>query len=186
VSQSLASRKIAKRYVNSLFADVSKKADIDSIAKDMSDLGAMIQNSDELAAFLKSPLHGTDTQMNVVEALAKKAKLSAQVTSLLQVLVKNRRLNILQTIIFETETYLAKASGTVPVSIASARALTATDQKKIQTQIKAVLGKDVIMQSYVDESLIGGLVIQVESTLIDGSIKTKLDKLERQLVGKAA
>jgi len=105
---------------------------------------------------------------------------------LLTLLVKNRRLNVLPAIVFETQEYLAKLSGTVPVSVATARALSATDQKKIQTQIKAVLGKDVIMQSYVDESLIGGLVIQVESTLIDGSIKTKLDKLERQLVGKAA
>ena len=186
MSQSLASRKIAKRYVNSLFADVSKKAEIDSIAKDMSDLGAMIQNSAELNAFLKSPLHSVDTQMDVIVALAKKAKLSAQVSSLLTLLVKNRRLNVLPAIVFETQEYLAKLSGTVPVSVATARALSATDQKKIQTQIKAVLGKDVIMQSYVDESLIGGLVIQVESTLIDGSIKTKLDKLERQLVGKAA
>lgn len=186
MSQSLQSRKIAKRYVNSLFSGVTKKAEIDSIAKDMSDLGAMIHGSSELAAFLKSPLHSSETQMNVVQALAKKAKLSKSVTALLGVLVQNKRLNVLQAIVFETQEHLAKLSGTVPVSVATARKLTATDEKKIQTQVKAVLGKDVIMQSYVDESLIGGLVIQVESTLIDGSIKTKLDKLERQLVGNVA
>lgn len=186
MSQSLAARKIAKRYVKSMFDGVSTKTESASIAKDMADLGAMIRQSSELFDFIKSPLYSKDTQNATVSALAKKAKFSKMVANLLSVLVENRRLHILPAVVLETEAYLAKQSGVVPVAVATARKLSATDQKNIQTQIKAVLGKDIIMQSYVDESLIGGLVIQVESTLIDGSIKTKLEKLERKLTGANA
>jgi F-type H+-transporting ATPase subunit delta len=101
-------------------------------------------------------------------------------------MAKNRRLSVLPTIVRETESYLAKQSGTVPVAVATARKLNAADQKKIGADIKAVLGKEILMQAYVDESLIGGMVVQVESTLIDGSIKSKLDKLERDLINKVA
>lgn len=186
MSQSLAQKKIAKRYVGSLFAAAEKKADLDAMAKNIAELGAMISSSDDLAQFIASPLYSKDVQTATVEALAKKAKFKTPVVNFLKLLIENRRLNILPTIVAETESFLAQQSGVVPVSIATARQLTATDQKNIQTQIKAVLGKDVIMHSSVDESLIGGLVIQVESTLIDGSIKTKLDKLERQLTGANA
>jgi len=89
----------------------------------------------------------------------------------------------LPSVVLETENYLAEQSGVVSVMVSTARPMDGADQKRIQTELKAVLGKDIIMQSFVDESLIGGLVVQMGSTLIDGSIKTKLDRLERKLVG---
>lgn len=186
MSRSLTTSKIAKRYVQSLFSALEKKSDVEIAAKDMRDLGKMIEGSSDLRTFISSPLLQQDAQSEGVKALAKKAKLSKAVTNLLEVMVRNRRLNVLPAVVFETENYLAKQSGVVPVMVSTARPLAATDQKKIQTELKSVLGKDILMQTYVDESLIGGLVVQVESTLIDGSIKTKLDRLERKLVGSMA
>jgi len=178
--------KIAKRYVNSLFASVTTKKDMTAIAKDMADLGATIANSAELQNFIKTPLLSKEQQKSGVEKLAKKAKYSPAVTNLLLVLTDNRRLAALPAIIRETENYMAKQSGTVPVAVATARKLTAADQKKIADGLKSAIGQDIAMQTYVDETLIGGVVIQVESTLIDGSLKTKLDKLQRDLTNKAA
>lgn len=181
MSQSLEQIKIAKRYVTALFLSVDGEKETKSVVKDIADLGKMIDLSSDLQMFLKSPLVSIDQHKSGLEALAKKAKISKSVSNLLIILAENRRLPVLSAIISETEKHIAKESGTVPVSVATARKLTAADQKKIGDQIKKALGKDIIMQSYIDESLIGGLVIQIESTLIDGSLKTKLDKLERQL-----
>lgn len=186
MSQSLNQTKIAKRYVNALFAALSKDSEVKAVAKDMADLSAMVDGSQDLQYFISSPLLAVDSQKKGIEKLATKAKLSKQVTNLLLLLVENRRLSLLPVIANETEAYLAKQSGTIPVTISTARALSATDQKKIGSDIKAVLGQDIIMQAYVDESLIGGIVVQVESTLIDGSLKSKLDKLERDLTSKVA
>jgi len=183
---SLDHKKIAKRYVNSLFTSLTKKTESAGVAKDMNDLGAMINASPEFQSFIKSPLLAKSAQKSGVEALAKKAKLSKPVANLLSVLVENRRLNVLPAIITITHEYMAAESGIIPVTVSTARQLTATDQKKISTQLKTLTGKDIEMHAYVDETLIGGVVIQVESTLIDGSIKTKLDKLERELTKKVA
>jgi F-type H+-transporting ATPase subunit delta len=186
VAKTLESTKIAKRYVGSLFSALTKKTDIKNVAADMNDLSAMISNSPELQNFIKSPLLSAEQHKAGLEKLAKKAKFSEAVTNLLMILADNRRLNILPVIAYEVENYLAKESGTVPVMVATARKLSAADQKKIGADIKKAVGQDIAMQNYVDETLIGGVVVQVESTLIDGSIKTKLDKLERELTSKAA
>lgn len=186
MSQSLEQTKVAKRYVNALFSSLSKDSEIKAVSKDMSDLEAMIASSTDLQDFISSPLLNADSQKVGVEAFAKKAKLSKAVTNLLLLLVENRRLSLLPVIARETQAYLAKQSGTIPVMIATARELSSTDQKKIGADIKKAIGQDIAMQAYVDETLIGGVVVQVESTLIDGSIKTKLDKLERELTNKAA
>lgn len=183
MSRSLTAKKVARRYVQSLFSGLSKKSDIESAATDINDLGNMIAGSSDLRFFIASPLLQKESQKKGLAALAKKAKFSRPVANLLQVLAENRRLNVLPAIVAETQAFLARQSGVVPVAVSTARPMTQADQKKIQTELKAVLGRDVIMQAFVDESLIGGLVVQVESTLIDGSIKTKLDRLERKLVG---
>ena len=186
MAQTLEQTKIAKRYVTALFAALTKKTEITAVAKDMADLTAMVNASGDLQAFIKSPLLSVEQQRSGVEKLAKKAKLSKAVTNLLTIMAGNRRLHLLPAVAHEVENYLAKESGTVPVMIATARKLSAADQKKIGADIKKAVGADVSMQTYVDETLIGGVVIQIESTLIDGSIKTKLDKLERELTNKAA
>lgn len=186
MSLSLDSKKIAKRYVLSLFHDVTKKKDIDSIAKDMNDLRAMIESSSDLQAFLKSPLHSRAVQEKTIESLANKAKLSSRVSNMLILLAQKGRLSILVSVIEESYAHLDRLSNVVPVNVATARTLSAADQKKIQSDIKKALGRDIAMQSYIDENLIGGIVIQIESTLIDGSIKTKLDRLEREMVARAA
>ncbi len=186
MAQTLERTKIAKRYVVSLFSALKTKAEAKAVAKDMADLSAMIAAADDLQNFIKTPLLSISDHKSGIEKLAKKAKFSTPVTNLLIIMAENRRLNLLPVVCHEVENYLAKDSGTVPVMIATARKLSAADQKKLTTDIQKAIGQDISMQAYVDETLIGGVVVQVESTLIDGSIKTKLDKLERELTSKAA
>jgi F-type H+-transporting ATPase subunit delta len=181
VSQKLQQTKIAKRYVNSLFSGLTNNKESDKAAKDIADLGAMIAGSKDLQLFIESPLLSKSDQISGIQKLAEKAKFTTPVTNMLIVMAENRRLHILPTLVHETQNYMAEQSGIIPVSISTARELSAAESKKIQTQIKAVIGRDVLVQTFVDESLIGGLVVQVESTLIDGSLKTKLDNLEREL-----
>jgi F-type H+-transporting ATPase subunit delta len=186
VAQTLETVKIAKRYVKALFSSFTTKTDSNNVTNDMADLGAMIAASPELQKFIETPLLSVDQHVNGIQKLAKKAKFSDIMTNFLTLLAVNRRLHVLPAIVQETENYLAKQSGTVPVLIATARKLSAADQKKITADIKAAIGQEIAVQAYVDESLIGGMVVQVESTLIDGSLKTKLDKLERELAGSQA
>lgn len=178
--------KIAKSYVNALFDAVTTKKDMAAIASDMLDISNMISHSLELQTFLKSPLLSIDDHKVGLEKLAKKAKLSKPVTNMMMVMAANRRMSLLGLVAEEAQNYINRQSGTIPVEVTTANKLTAADQKKIATDLKNALGQDIVMQAYIDETLIGGVVIKAGSTLIDGSVRSKLDQLQRELLNKAA
>ncbi len=178
--------KIASRYVSSLFQVVETKKDRDSVAKDLQDLDAMLADSEALRHFINSPVLSESDQINAVTALAKKAKFSSYTQNLLNILLENRRLSVLPSVISEAMSYLNEQSGILPVSVTTARKLTDTEAKTLQKDIQQAVGQDVSLKTQIDEALIGGVVVQLGSTLIDGSIKAKLDKIERQLTQKAA
>jgi len=186
VPQNQGQIKIAKSYVNALFDVVTTKKDMDAVAADMLDLSNMISNSSELKTFLKSPLLSIDDHKAGLEKLIKKAKLSQPVSNMLMVMADNRRLPLLSMVTQEVQNHMNRQSGVIPVVVTTASKLTAADQKKIASDLKVILGGDVVMQAYIDETIIGGVVIKAGSTLIDGSVRSKLDRLERELLNKAA
>jgi len=186
VANKLGQIKIAKSYVNALFGALTTKKDSDGVINDLNDLGAMIANSAELKTFIESPLVCLSDQKVGVEKLAKKAKLSKVVTNLLMVMVENRRLSLLPVVVSEAQKYISQQSGAIPVTITTAHKLTAADLKKISNDLKTTLGQDVTTEAFIDETLIGGIVIKAGSMLIDGSVKAKLNQLERELTRKTA
>jgi F-type H+-transporting ATPase subunit delta len=177
--------KIAKSYVSALFSAVTTKKDSDAIIKDIQDIDAMISGATDLQNFIQSPLLSVVDHKAGLEKLTKKAKLSDAVTNMMMVMADNRRLSLLPVVASEVRNFINQQSGTIPVTITTAHKLTAADLKKIANDLKGALGQDVTTEAFIDETLIGGVVIQAGSTLIDGSVKAKLNQLERELTRKA-
>jgi F-type H+-transporting ATPase subunit delta len=69
----------------------------------------------------------------------------------------------------------------VTAEVTAARALTAAQSKKLAETLKASVGKTVKLKTTVDESLIGGLVVKLGSTMIDTSVKAKLAALQNAM-----
>ena len=79
---------------------------------------------------------------------------------------------------------LASAMAIVPVSSVVAQDKPANDQQleEVRKKVSAALKKDAVMHQYVDEKIIGGLVLRVQDRLLDGSVKAQLDALHRQML----
>jgi len=183
----MGDQQVFRRYANAWLAAAKDKGAIRAAAADADSLLSMLDSSPEFRAFIASPLISSDQQDKALAAIAQKAQFDAITTSFLSTLVDNRRLNALRGILSSFKTMLATEAGEVLATVTSATKL---DDKKvvdISAQISKKLGKNVQVQTAVDPSLIGGLVIRVGSTMIDDSIKTKLDRLGRRLqAGTAA
>jgi len=182
----MAITQVSRRYAQAWLASSKEKGAKAAIA-DCDSLLSMVRNSPDFAAFLTSPLISQADQSKVLATIAAKAGLDATTKSLLSVLVENRRLNALPGILEAAREMLDAEAGEVKAVVTSATKL---DDKKvidISAQISKKLGKDVQVETHVDASLIGGLVIRVGSTMIDDSVKTKLERLQRSLqTGTAA
>lgn len=99
----------------------------------------------------------------------------------LELLADNRRLSLLPEIAGLYEELRAEAERIVKAKITSAAALPAAELDNIKAALKRRFGRDVELQTAIDESLIGGAVIDAGDVVIDGSLKSKLARLQSAL-----
>lgn len=100
------------------------------------------------------------------------------IDNLVKVLEANNQTGLYEDIIKEYELLTQKLAGIKQVNITTA---TDTDEKEIIDNLNKLVGKDINLTKTTDSDIIGGVVIKVDDTLIDGSIKTQLDNLQDKL-----
>ena len=108
---------VAARYASSLLDIAAEKKKVETIEKDMNDLGATIEGSEDLQRLLGNPLISKKQKMDVVSAIAKKGKLDKITTNFLCVLVDNGRLNALDDIVVAFRRELPTRRGEIEASV---------------------------------------------------------------------
>lgn len=175
------SRGIAARYATAVFELAKEDNSIKALEGDVATLAAALDDSAELRDFIASPVSSREEMEAVIGAVAKKAKLSATVSNALATMAQNRRLFALPQLIAALEDMLAEERGEVTAEVTTAKALTKAQETKLAKTLKETFGKDVKINSAVDESIIGGLIVKVGSKMIDTSIASKLNSLQNAM-----
>ena len=172
---------IAARYATALFELAKEEKALKALEADADALAAALAASPDFAAMIASPVVSRDEQAAAVAAIAKKMKLSALTANTLALMAAKRRLFVLPHLVADVLTRIATEKGEVTAEVTSAAALTADQAKKLAATLKARVGKDVKLKTAVDETLIGGLVVKLGSTMIDTSVKSKLAALQNAM-----
>src|SRR5690606_25453461 len=100
------------------------------------------------------------------------------VGNFIRVAAANRRLFAVPDMIAAFRKLLAQKRGEATAEVTSAAPLTDKQVADLKAALKASLGKDVNLETHVDPTLIGGLIVKVGSRMIDGSLRTKLNSLK--------
>ena len=145
---------------------------------DVGRFATLHDQSDDLQAFIRSPVYRAEEQVRVIEAVLKQAGIGGLVANFFKVVARNRRLDAAPEIIAAFRRLLAKRRGEVTAEVTSAEPLSDAHVAAIKDALKASLGKDVTLDARVDPSLIGGLIVKVGSRMVDSSLKTKLSSLK--------
>ncbi|MEL6523030.1 MAG: F0F1 ATP synthase subunit delta [Pseudomonadota bacterium] len=170
---------IAQRYAAALF-ELAKddKAAMPTLESDTTALADALDAGPDLKAMISSPVYTRDEQGAAINALAEKMGLSPLVTNTLGLMATKRRLFVLPQLVGALKQLIAEEKGEVTADVTSAQALSAEQQTQLAETLKAQVGKEVLLNMTVDESLIGGLVVKVGSKMIDSSIRSKLANLQ--------
>lgn len=173
----------AGRYSNALF-DLAKEAKVlDAVKADLDQLTVLLNESDEFAAVVASPVIGRTEKVKAVAVVVKKAKLNDLVGKFLGVLAANGRLGSVSAAIDGYGMLLAEHNGEVTADVVSAQPLSGEQTKELQKKLKAIIGQDVTFETRVDETLLGGLIVKVGSRMVDFSLKSKLENLKVSMKG---
>jgi F-type H+-transporting ATPase subunit delta len=138
-------------------------------------LGALVQE-ERVASFLMVPANSAAQQADTLIDLSGDA-LDDSVRNFVRVLATNKRLILLGEIVELFEEMKADHERVVDVEVVSAFSMDESAQQKLASALKQRLQRDVKLNTSVDKSLIGGLVVRAGDLVIDGSVRGKLNKL---------
>ncbi|MCC5987716.1 MAG: F0F1 ATP synthase subunit delta [Pararhodobacter sp.] len=172
---------IAARYATAVFDLASEAKALKALEADIAALQDALAQGDELARVIASPIYSRADQGRVMAAIAEALELSQTMRGALGLMAQNRRLFVLPQLLSALHRMIAEHKGEVSADITSATVLTKAQADALAKALKAQLGKSVKLNVAVDEALIGGLVVQVGSTMIDTSIRAKLAALQNRM-----
>ncbi|WP_424984855.1 F0F1 ATP synthase subunit delta [Microbulbifer sp. S227A] len=172
---------IAARYATAIFEIAQENQNLDSLETSINDLAAALDDSPELRNLIHSPLVTRSEQESAITAIAAKMGLNEVLGKSLALMAQKRRLFVVPQLIGALREKIARERGEVTADVTSAKALTKAQSEKLAATLKERVGKTVTINSTVDESLIGGLIVKVGSKMIDTSIRSKLNSLQNAM-----
>ena len=173
----------APRYARA-FAEVadSVRLDSDAAEQQMRDFADALNTSRELREFLENPAVEAARKLKVLDALAPRIGMYPQVRNFIAVILDHRRLGEFNDIIDEYRRISDEQAGITEAHITSARPLDKAARAELEAQISKLVGGPIRTSYAEDPALLGGAVVEIGSTVYDGSIKAQLDQLKNRLV----
>jgi F-type H+-transporting ATPase subunit delta len=171
----------APRYAHA-FAQVAEAAGLDAAVaqQQMRDFAEMLAGSSELRGVLMNP--SIEMALKVLDAIAPRLGMSLQVRNFIAVILEHDRLGELNEILADYGELVDEESGTAEATITTARPLNAEDRARLEEQVTKLAGAKVHASYAEDASLLGGAVVQIGSTVYDGSVRAQLQQLKQRLV----
>jgi len=174
---------LAERYAAALFELADERRMLDEVASDLRQLRAMLAASQDLARLVRSPILTRGEQGKAIAALVERAGFTPLVRDFLAVVAKNRRLFAAPAMIEAYLRNLAERRGEVTAEVTAALPLSEGQLGLLSEQLRRSVGRRVSLEVKVDPGLIGGLIVKLGSRMIDGSIKSKLQRLQLAMKG---
>ncbi len=179
----MSSRTSATRYAKALLDVTSNDADAGKIERDLAIFVDLLHTSSELRQALLTPSVPASGKRGIVTAVSERIGMAPTGVRMLQLLADRDRLGMMDDLVTVFRERLLDRRKIVRAELRSAVALTPDEVKAIETELGAVTGMNVAVEAVVDPDLIGGVLAKVGSTVYDGTVKSQLNRLRKQLVG---
>ena len=178
----MARRAYARRYSQAVFEIAMERQELDRWQSDLRKIASLGEDA-ELVALLENPrLHFNDKARLLSEQLG---DINPLALNLVYLLVARGRLSMLGEIADEYQRLLDSYRGIEEAEVTTAIPLDDEDKLRLGERLGAIVGKKVVIKPEVDSSLIGGIVARIGGKLLDGSTRSRLEALKRELSGVA-
>jgi F-type H+-transporting ATPase subunit delta len=170
----------SSRYAKALL-DVLYPARAESGHDQLKTFLSVLSEQEDARLVFENPTLSVDTRKSLLAKIGDALSLDAPIRNFLALLIDRNRLDLLEEIIGTYETLLDEKLGVVRARVTTAIELDANQREQVSARLHALTGKKVRMETFVDPSLIGGLVAQVGSTIYDGSVRQQLQTFRNSL-----
>jgi F-type H+-transporting ATPase subunit delta len=172
-------------YAQSLLDLAKERNAAESIGEDLKAIGEGLRTDPGFKLFVIDPSISTEKRAAAIQK-AFGGKVDQLLLNFLGVLNLKGRLPMLPEISDAYQSLLDEMFGKIEVDVTVAQKLSPEELSLVQQRVSTALGKSAVVHQYVDENIIGGLVLRVQDRLIDASVKYQLTAIKEQLLAARA
>ena len=172
---------IAKNYAEALLSLAQKAQDTRGWGKMLTDIAAAVGTDVTLRRFLESPKVSVE-QKNEILGRAFQDRVPRIMVRFLQTLVKNRRQMLIPAIATEYFKLLDQVENRVHADVTLAKEPDDAERKSLAVQLGKAMGKEVVPHVRVDPDILGGVIVKMGDTVMDGSVRRRLSTLRKRML----
>ena len=186
VEEGWSERSIGRVYAEALLTVAEKRGQAEDVGRELRNLVTEVYATDpQIEAALSSPVVKRSAKVPVLEH-AFKNNVSELVFNLLNVLNAKDRLSLVRHVAVAYSGLLDERAKRVRVSVRSAVPLTDEQVEQLKRTIGQATGLDPVIQPTVDETLLGGMIVQVGDQVFDSSVRNRIEAIRTQLLARSS
>lgn len=172
---------VGKRYAVALSDTIPDVSRLKSALENLQSFRQAFQVDPDLTRFFAHPSIPLSNKSAMVGEMCDRLSVDAAVRNLLQMLTRRKRILFLPNIADCFEGVVDERLNQVRIDAISASPLSAEQVDRLKTSLQNILGKNILIQTQVDPSLIGGLILRLGSLVVDATIKNRLALLKQAI-----
>ena len=172
----------AERYSLALFELSEENNLLSQIEDQSSSILNLIDQSEDFSNLIKDPTTSQEDLLKVINTISENNKFESLFKNFLSFLIQKRRFFFIERILKSFIEICSRKRGELKAELKSAKELSNEEIAKITEELTKNFSSKIKLNYKHDESLIGGLVVQVGSTMVDTSIKNKLQQIENKMI----
>lgn len=174
----MAGSRAAIRYAKAILALANEQKKADAVNTDMKLIASTINENEDLSNLLANAVIKAEVKKKSLLAIF--PNLNAISQGLFDVLISNKRIDILEQVAYKYIALFDEYNGKEKARVTTAFPMTADLEIKILAKIKELTNKAVELENIVDENILGGFILRVGDKQYDASVSSKLSKLKRE------
>ncbi len=173
----------ARRYASALFDLAQESGSLADIHTQFSGFAKVLAESEDLSRLIASPMFSREDKAATLKTVSEKAGLPDLLTRFLGTMAVNGRASEIPATQTAFDALYAKQRGVQRAIVRTAQVMDDAQQARLEGIIAKAIGGDVELTTEVDPDLVGGIQLRIGSTLIDASLKAKLERLNTAMKG---
>ena len=174
---------VALTYARSLLELADERGEVEPVANDMGALKQILEENPVFADFLRDPGISSEERQSVLDKMFGDDT-QPLVKRFLKLMNDRDRLGELPAVVDAFEYLLDQKLGKIEVDVTVAQKLSDDELEHVRGRVGETLGgKEAVVHQYVDESIIGGMILRVGDKVVDASVRRQLDAMRERLLG---
>ena len=172
---------VAKRYAVALYQLAEEKNILEQVEQELKVIQSVLNDNQDFLSMLAHPKVSKEQKKDMFKKVFK--DVSEPVMNTLLLLCDRKREDIINEMVKDYITLANEARGVAEATVYSTRELSEEEEKSLSDLFAKRIGKEKLrINNVIDKSLLGGVKLRIGNTIYDGSVKGKLERIERQLV----